>query len=248
MLAGELDEQTRMCSRKQGVLLEPEAGYWLWPLVLQNLGSAHADANRRLWSTRRSHLPLMLGPGWHILSAQGAVLVKPVFFCTETGSACFHRQGFVCAPDCLSYPCLLLQGKKGLRKRQVWPCFGVPKHLHSARMLGSLQKLELLHFCSMIFGYEVLNEGRGREEICPTSRDLFFSCSEPAPCWVSKVFTKLFVKIKPAFSRGARGHLGLRSCSPGGLMPSSRPWLTCSTVVPGVSSPCQPHFVPPSPS
>jgi len=78
----------------------PEAGCWLWPSVLQNLGSAHADANRRLRSTRLSPLPLMLGPGWQILSAQGAVLVKPVFFCTETSSTCFHRRGFVCAPDC----------------------------------------------------------------------------------------------------------------------------------------------------
>lgn len=46
--------------------------------------------------------------------------------------------------------------------------------------LGSLHRLELLYFCSMIFGYEALNQRRGREEICPTSKDLFFSCSEPA--------------------------------------------------------------------
>lgn len=98
--ARKTDEQTQMRSCKQGVLLEPEAGCCLWPLVLQNLGSAHADANQRLRSTQRSRLPLMLRPGWQILSAQGAVLVKPVFFCTETGSACFHRQGFVRAPDC----------------------------------------------------------------------------------------------------------------------------------------------------
>lgn len=32
-----------------------------------------------------SRLPLMLGPGWQSLSAQGDILVKPVFFCTETG-------------------------------------------------------------------------------------------------------------------------------------------------------------------
>lgn len=51
--ARETDDQTQMRSCKHGVLLEPEAGCWWWPLVLQNLGSAHADANRRLRSTQR---------------------------------------------------------------------------------------------------------------------------------------------------------------------------------------------------
>lgn len=82
ILAREMDEQTQVGSCKQGALLEPKAGCWLWPLVLQNLGSAHAGANQRLWSTQHSPLPLMLGPGWQILSVQGAVLVKPVFFRT----------------------------------------------------------------------------------------------------------------------------------------------------------------------
>lgn len=62
-------------------------------------------------------------------------------------------------------------------------------------MLGSLQRLKLLYFCSMIFGYEGLNQGRGREEILPASRDLFFLCSKPALFLVSKVFIQLAVKI-----------------------------------------------------
>lgn len=140
---------------------------------------------------------------------------------------------------------LLLQGKKGLRKPQVRPCFGVPKQLHSARMLGNLQRLKLLYFCSMIFRYEVLNEGRGREEIHPASRDLFFSCSKPALFWVSKVFSQLFVRMKLALSWGARGHLGLRSCSSGGLMSSPRPRLGCSTAVPGAGTPHHLHFCSP---
>lgn len=141
----------------------------------------------------------------------------------------------------------MFQGKKGLRKPQVWLCFRVPKQLHSARMLGSLQRLKLLYFCSVIFGYEVLNQGRGREEIRPASRDLFFSYSKPALFWVSEVFIQLFVKIKLTFSRGARGHLGLRSCSTGGLMSSPRPRSGCSVAVPGASTLCWLHFSPPSP-
>lgn len=52
--ARETDKETRMRPRKQGALLEPEAGCRLWPFVLQNLGSAPADANRRLRSTQCS--------------------------------------------------------------------------------------------------------------------------------------------------------------------------------------------------
>lgn len=52
--ARETGEETQARTCKQGALLEPEAGCWLWPLVLQNLGSAPADANRRLWSTQCS--------------------------------------------------------------------------------------------------------------------------------------------------------------------------------------------------
>lgn len=67
------------------------------------------------------------------------------------------------APDCHGSRSLF-QGKKGLRKPQVRLCFSVPKQLHSARMFGSLQRLKLLYFCSMIFGYEVppqSKEGEG---------------------------------------------------------------------------------------
>lgn len=121
-------------------------------------------------------------------------------------------------------------------------------HLNSftqQECLGSLQRLELLYFCSMIFGYEALDQGRGREEIGPTSRDLFFSCSEPALFWLSEGFTRLFVKPKPTFSRGARGCDGLRSCCTGGLVSSPHLWLRCSTAVPGASTPLQLHFSPP---
>lgn len=104
-------------------------------------------------------------------------------------------------------------------------------HLNSftqQECLGSLQRrLEPLYFCSMIFGYEALNQGRGREEIGPTSRDLFFSCSKPALFRLSEGFTQLFVKPKPTFSRGARGCVGLRSCCTGGLVSSPHPWLGC---------------------
>lgn len=142
---------------------------------------------------------------------------------------------------------LLFQGKKGLRKRQVRPCFGVPKQLHSARMLGSLQRLKLLYFCSMIFGYEVLNQGRGREQIRPASRDLFFSCSAPALFWVSEVFVQLFVKIKLAFSRGTGGHLGLRSRSTGRADVKSTSMVGVQNDQPRSQHPTSAAFLPPSP-
>lgn len=142
---------------------------------------------------------------------------------------------------------LLFQGKEGLRKPQVRQCFGVPKQLHSARMLGSLRRLKLLYFCSMIFGYEVLNQGRGREEIRPASRDLFFSCSEPALFWVSEVFIQLFVKIKLAFSRGTGGHLGLRSCSTGRADVKSTSKVGVQHGQPWSQHPTSAAFLPPSP-
>lgn len=89
----ETDEQTPMCSCKHGALLEPQAGCWLWPLVLQNPGSAHADANRRLRSAQHNHLLLMLGPGWQILSAQEPILVKPVFFLHRDWFSVFSQAG-----------------------------------------------------------------------------------------------------------------------------------------------------------
>lgn len=58
---------------------------------------------------------------------------------------------FMRAPDCHGSRSFV-PGKKGLRKPQVQPSFGVPKQPHSARMFGSLQLLKLLNFCSMIFG------------------------------------------------------------------------------------------------
>lgn len=120
-------------------------------------------------------------------------------------------------------------------------------HLNSftqQECLGSLQRLELLYFCSMIFGYEALNQGRGREEIRPTSRDLFFSCSKPALFWVSEGFTQLFTKPKPTLIHGPRRCVGLRSCYTGGLVSSPHPWLGCSISVPEASTPLQLHFSP----
>lgn len=90
----------------------------------------------------------------------------------------------------------------------------------------------------MIFGYEALSQGRGREEVHPTSRDLFVSCSEPALFWVSEGFTQLFVKSKPTLIRGARGwaEVLLRSCR-AGVKPTSMAGAQHST-------PLQLHFSP----
>lgn len=119
--------QAQMLSRKQDVLLEPGAGCWLWPLVLQTPGSAHADANLGLRSTQLSafdagRASLHKGTFWSNLSF---FALRPVEHVFKGRDSCLHLTAMGAG--------LLFQGKGGLGKPQVRPCLGAPKQLHSAR-------------------------------------------------------------------------------------------------------------------
>lgn len=134
---------------------------------------------------------------------------------------------------------LLFQGKKGLRKPQVQPCFGVPKQLHSARMLVVLLLNDFQIWSSQS------REGEGGESSCK-QRPVFLMLRV---CLVLSVwsFYPVVCTDKTSSQLWNREHLGLRSCSTGGWISSPGPWLGCSTAVPEDSTPHRLRFSTPSP-
>lgn len=114
------------------VLLEPGAGCCLWPLVLQSLGSAHADANQGLRSTQLSAFD---AGAWlaEPLSAQGDCSGQTCLFFAQRPVEHVFKGGDPCMHLTAMGAGLLFQGEGGLRKARVRPCLGAPKELHSAR-------------------------------------------------------------------------------------------------------------------
>lgn len=84
---------------------------------------------------------------------------------------------------------LLLQGKGGLRKPRVRQCLVHLNSFTQQERLGSLHRLELLHFCSMIFGYELSIKGGGGRRFAPQAQTCFshapsltcFGCPKVSP-------------------------------------------------------------------
>lgn len=122
LLRRQTGAQTQMHSCKQDVLLEPGAGCWLWPLVLQSLVSAHTDANQGLRSTQLSAFDA------------GAWLAEPLCTRGHSGQTCLflHRGpvepvfkgGDWCVHLTAMGAGLLFLGKGGLCKPRVRPCLG----------------------------------------------------------------------------------------------------------------------------
>lgn len=110
--------------------------------------------------------------------------------------------------------------------------------------LGSLQRLELLYFCSMIFGYEALNQGRGKGGDSPHKQRPVFLMLRACLVLGVRRFHPALCEAETNSAMKLRGCVGLRSCCTGGLMSSPHPWVGCSTAVPGASTPLQLHFPP----